>query len=187
MVMDVVVLAVFALSIFLAMHRGFALTVINFARVIVALALGFLFCDKLRDLLVEKTGLERWISEKLAAGYAKSLADVLRNSMTGIILQILSFALIVAVVFAVSIVLKHFLSRQYQGGFIGFADWLLGGLLGVCCGMFNVFLLLALILPVCGVFFPELMDKITASLASSYFAGDLYDNNLLLLIFHVFF
>ena len=55
--------------------------------------------------------------------------------------------------------------------------------MGVAVGAFYVFLFLALILPITGVIVPNLADNISHWFESSYFAGDLYDNNLLLIIF----
>lgn len=206
MVMDALVLAIFVLSIFLAMHRGFALTVISFVRVIASLVLGFLFCDDLRDFLLATT-VGDWFTEKiednltdsLSAAWADSpvqqmlpailqkqtdqLADTFTettlNSLTNLLLTILSFFLIVLGVSVVCLLLRHLFSKQYNDGFIGFMDWLLGGLMGIVCGLFAVFLFLALLPSLAATFAPELAEKITASLAASHFAGDLYDNNLL--------
>ena len=214
MVMDVLVLAVFAATVFLCMRRGFALTVIHFFRCAASLLLAFFFCGRLRTFLCEETSLGAWAEEKLrrSAGISaaekwqdtalyKSLPESLQDhssaltssfaeagldKLTYIIMGILSFLLIVIAVNLIAAILIRIFSRKYSGGFFGFLDWVLGGIMGVIIGTFSVFLFLALILPVSGLFSENLTEKIAASFQASYFAGDLYDNNFFFLLFRDF-
>ena len=82
--------------------------------------------------------------------------------------------------------LNHIFSKQYNGGFFGFLDWVLGAVMGALSGLFYVFVFLAIIAPVTALFMPGLSETLMESLAESRFAGSLYDNNFLLLIFRDF-
>ena len=215
MVMDIMTGIIFLGAVILSMRKGFALTVINFLRVIASIVLGILFCDDLRDWLLEKTGLGVWIEETLQ----KQMADTLTSawmetelyaalpemlqketltltgslagegaaSLSGMLLSMVSFFLIVLAVGLVCSLLSHIFSKQYNGGFFGLMDWLLGGIMGILSGLFYVFVFLALIVPVTSLFMPSLSETLMASFAESRIAGSLYDNNLLLLIFRDFF
>lgn len=214
MVMDVLVLVVFIFTVFLSMHRGFTLTVINFLRCIASLLLAFLFCSDLRDFLENSTGLGAWTKEKLQqtigdsaaeswqdTSLYQSLPELLRghsDSLTSslidsgidrvawIFLGIFSFLLIVIAVNLVTAILIWIFSKKYSSGFFGFLDWVLGGIMGIVAGAFAVFLFLALLLPVVSLFSADLAESLTASFHASHFAGDLYDNNFLLLLFRDF-
>ena len=102
-------------------------------------------------------------------------------------LSMVSFFLIVLAVGLVCSFLTRLFSKQYNGGFFGLLDWLLGGIMGLLSGLFYVFVFLALIVPVTALFMPGLSETLMASFAESRIAGSLYDNNLLLLIFRDFF
>lgn len=214
MVMDIVVGIIFVGAVILSMRKGFALTVINFIRVIASIVLGALFCDDVKAWILEKTGLGLWVEEKLqeqmadrlAAAWSEtelfemlpemlqketmaltsSLAGEGAASLSGTFLSILSFFLIVLAVGIVCSLLNHIFSKQYNGGFFGFLDWVLGAVMGALSGLFYVFVFLAIIAPVTALFMPGLSETLMESLAESRFAGSLYDNNFLLLIFRDF-
>ena len=214
MVMDIVVGIIFVGAVILSMRKGFALTVINFIRVIASIVLGALFCDDVKAWILEKTGLGLWMEEKLqeqmadrlAAAWSEtelfemlpemlqketmaltsSLAGEGAASLSGTFLSILSFFLIVLAVGIVCSLLNHIFSKQYNGGFFGFLDWVLGAVMGALSGLFYVFVFLAIIAPVTALFMPGLSETLLESLAESRFAGSLYDNNFLLLIFRDF-
>ena len=215
MVMDIIVGIIFIGAVVLSMRKGFALTVINFLRVIASIVLGVLFCDDVKAWLLEKTGLGLWIEEALqkqAAGVLASawsetelyamLPEMLQKetlaltgslagegaaSLSGMFLSILSFFLIVLAVGLVCSLLNRIFSKQYNGGFFGFMDWVLGGVMGLLSGLFYVFVFLALIAPVTALMMPGLSETLMESLAESRIAGSLYDNNILLLLFRDFF
>lgn len=214
MVMDIVVGIIFVGAVILSMRKGFALTVINFIRVIASIVLGALFCDDVKAWILEKTGLGLWMEEKLQEQMADRLAaawsgtelfemlpEMLQKetmaltsslagegaaSLSGTFLSILSFFLIVLAVGIVCSLLNHIFSKQYNGGFFGFLDWVLGAVMGALSGLFYVFVFLAIIAPVTALFMPGLSETLMESLAESRFAGSLYDNNFLLLIFRDF-
>jgi len=211
MVMDIMVGLIFVLAVFFSMRRGFALTVINFIRTVASLVLGFLFADDLRDWLLLKTGMGERLETKLeeelgsAAASAWGESDLfhalpellqrqsleLTGSLAGegalrlaeTLLTILFFFLIVMAVSLAASLLNRIFSKQYAGGFFGFVDWVLGGLMGIINGFLFVFVFLAAITPLTAMFMPGLSETLAESFAESRFAGSLYDNNLLLLIF----
>lgn len=215
MVMDIMTGIIFLGAVILSMRKGFALTIINFIRVIASIVLGVLFCGDLRDWLLEKTGLGLWIEETLQKRMADTLSsawaetdlyavlpEMLQKetlsltgslagegaaSLSGMLLSMVSFFLIVLAVGLVCALLNRIFSKQYNGGFFGLLDWLLGGIMGLISGLFYVFVFLALIVPVTALFMPDLSETLMASFAESRIAGSLYDNNLLLLIFRDFF
>ena len=106
--------------------------------------------------------------------------------LTHTFLTILSFFLIVLAVALVAALLSRIFSKQYQGGFLGFTDWLLGGVMGIISGLFYVFVFLAVITPLTAMFMPSLSETLAQSFSESRVAGDLYDNNFLLLFFRDF-
>ena len=198
MVMDIVVGIIFVGAVILSMRKGFALTVINFIRVIASIVLGALFCDDVKAWILEKTGLGLWMEEKLqeqmadrlAAAWSEtelfemlpemlqketmaltsSLAGEGAASLSGTFLSILSFFLIVLAVGIVCSLLNHIFSKQYNGGFFGFLDWVLGAVMGALSGLFYVFVFLAIIAPVTALFMPGLSETLMESLAESRFA-----------------
>lgn len=214
MVMDIMVLIIFIGAVFFSMRQGFALTVINFLRTVASLVLGFLFCDDVRDWLLEKTGLGLWLEGKLQAEISTAVTSTWEGSelyqmlprllqeqtaelggslagegalrLTHILLTLLSFFLIVLGVSLAASFLNRIFSKQYAGGFFGCMDWILGGLMGIINGFIFVFVFLAAITPLTAMFMPDLSETLTASFAESRIAGSLYDNNLLLLIFNDF-
>ena len=215
MVMDIMVGIIFFGSVFLSMRKGFALTVINFIRVVASAVLGILFHDDLRDWLLNQTGLGIWIQDTLQKRTAEAIASVWSETdifpllpeiirkealtvtdvlvsegiskLAETLLSILSFLLIVLAVGLVCSILNRIFSKQFNEGFVGFMDWFLGGVLGVLSGMFYVFVFLAVIVPVTSLFMPEMSETLMTSFAESKIAGSLYDNNILLLIFRDFF
>ncbi len=214
MIMDIAIMIIFCGAVFLSMHRGFALTVINFLKGIASVVLGFLFYDNLREYLLDHTAFGARIEEKIADIVADSVSSTLQDSslyqlLPGIFksqsdkvtealtaewvestvstaMGIFSFFLIILAISLISFVLTHLFSKKYRRGFFGFVDWLLGAVMGTILGAFYVFLFLALILPVTGIFVPGLADILSQSLSNSTFAQDLYNNNLLLFLFKIF-
>lgn len=160
MVMDIIIGIIFGVTVFLAMRKGFAITVIHFVQSIASLVLGFMFCDDLKLWLQTKTNMPEHV-----AG------------------NILSFGLIVIGVSLVCTVLAHIFSKQYNEGFLSFVDWVLGAGMGCCIGIFYVLVFLALITPITEFFMPDLSETLAASFSESYIAGKIYNHNVLLLFF----
>lgn len=203
MVMDIIIGIIFVVTVFLAMRKGFALTVIHFVQVIASLVLGFLFCDDLKLWFQTKTNLAELVTEKVASSWSAPkweglLPQILQEELdtaTGmlvqeaaqkmieILLSILSFGLIVIGVSLVCTILAHIFSKQYNEGFLSFVDWVLGAGMGCCIGIFYVLVFLALITPITEFFMPDLSETLAASFSESYIAGKIYNHNVLLLFF----
>lgn len=214
MVMDILLVVIFGFAVFFCMHRGFVMTVVGCLRSIAALVLGFLFCDDLRDFILSRTGLMDWLTGKVETAVSTALTEAFQDTalyaalprllreeataLTGslaaeglssiamIFLNLLSFLLIVLGVNLVAGILRHLLSKQYRGGFLGFVDWLLGGILGIVSGLICVSIFLAVVTPLTALLFPDLSDSLAASMEASRLAGPLYDNNPLLLLLGFF-
>lgn len=73
-------------------------------------------------------------------------------------------------------------SRRRKKSVIGAADRLAGAAAGAVKGIIVVFILLALLVPVVNLSDPGTSAAIMSQLASSQFAGSMYNNNLLLLV-----
>ena len=73
-----------------------------------------------------------------------------------------------------------------RGGFVGALDWFLGILMGILLGALSVLLFLALLFPLVGIFLPSYCDTVAGWMEGSYFAADLYNNNLLLILMRDF-
>ncbi len=203
MVMDIMIGIIFVVTVFLAMRKGFALTVIHFVQVIASIVLGFLFCDDLKLWFQTKTDMAEIVTEKVVSSWSEPkweglLPQILQEELdtaTGmlvqeaaqkmieILLSILSFGLIVIGVSLVCTILAHIFSKQYNEGFLSFVDWILGAGMGCCIGIFYVLVFLALITPITEFFMPDLSETLSASFGESYIAGKIYDHNVLLLFF----
>lgn len=207
MVMDIAILIVLILTIFLTMRKGFALSIVSFFKGFVSLIIAWIFCDDAADWLMNQTEvgiktMER-ITEGLSAKWETSdiylaLPDLFKEGgsqlseslildgsakLAQILLTIICFVLIVVVLRLVLAIIGSAFSHRNNKGFTGKIDWLLGLILGMILGVIYVFLFLALLVPVAGLIAPEHCQTIMGWLDSSMIAGDLYNNNLLLILF----
>lgn len=73
MIMDILVLILFALTIFFAMRRGFVMTVVSFLRGIATIVIAWFFCDDLAVLL--------WI-KRFGTALASKIQGVLTETWT---------------------------------------------------------------------------------------------------------
>ena len=72
MIMDILVLAVFALSIFLSLRKGFAAALAGFFKGIAAVVLACFFCDDLAAMLLK----EAWTQFGEITGNTASVAVI---------------------------------------------------------------------------------------------------------------
>ena len=211
MIMDIAVLAVLVLTVFFTMRKGFAMSVVGFCKGFVSLIIAWLFCDDMAAWLMESTGAGKVIAEKISDGLSSrwetsdiymALPDLFKESgnsaagtlitggsykLAGIFLTIICFAAIIILLRVILLFVGRSLSHKYNDGFAGTMDWFLGLVLGTVLGILYVFLFLALLFPVVGLFMPSQCETVSGWLDSSFVAGDLYDNNLLLILFRDFF
>ena len=207
MKMDITVIVIFALTIFLTMRKGFIGTIAGFMKGILSVAAAYFLASPLAALIEgSKIGeaTEYRISEALStkldsseifstlpgmfkqgaesatSGFiAKSAAEI--NHAAWIVL---SFALILIVVrIFLGLMVSMVKSSRDKEGFTGTVDWILGLIMGMILGLIVVFLFLALLFPVASLIVPDRAQDIMSWFDGSFFAQDLYDNNLLLLIF----
>lgn len=210
MIMDLLVLTIFALSIFFSMRHGFAETLAGFMKGTLAVVAAWLLCGKLSRFLLNIPVLRNFASERIQQGLTakwensylynllptlftkgeNSISDAIINEGVAKILwlffTIISFLIILITIRIVASLLERRFSHRRHGGFIGLSDRLLGLLLGSVIGIFNVMLILALILPAAGLFVPSLSKAIPTWFESSLLAKDIYDNNLLLILLRDF-
>ena len=207
MKMDIAVIVIFALTMFLSMRRGFLYTVAGFFKGIASIVVAYLFCGTVGSW-IEVTSVgeatELRITEALSTKWEDSqlymaLPDILKDNSdeisSGVIANsaheinhyawmIFSFIIIVVVIRIVCGILMDALKKSREKeGFAGTLDWLLGLIMGIIIGIFVVFLCLALLFPVASLVAPGHAEDIMAWFDGSFFAQDLYDNNILFLLF----
>ena len=119
-------------------------------------------------------------SFSISSGFiAETAADI--NHVAWIVL---SFVLIIIVIrIVLGLLVNMVKSSRDKEGFTGTVDWILGLIIGMVIGLFTVFLFLALLFPVASIVAPGHSQEIMLWFDGSFFSQDLYDNNLLLLIF----
>jgi len=206
--MDIAILAVLILTIFFSMRKGFAMSVVSFFKGFASLIVAWFFCDDLADYAMNKTEIgQRTISainENVSAKWENSdiymaLPELFKGDggedfssaliqngaakIAYILLTIICFVLIVVVLRGGLALIGKLFSHQNNEGFTGAIDWFLGLILGIIVGILYVFLFLALLVPVVSLFIPQHCETIMGWLDNSFIAGDLYDNNLLLVFF----
>ena len=211
MILDIAILSVMVLTIFFSMRKGFAMSVVGFFKGFVSLFIAWVFCDDLAVWLARSTSVGTRIAEKVSSGLSvkwessdiyQALPDLFKDNGNGtaadaliidgsakianLFLTIISFVAIVFLLRVVLVAVGHIFSHHGNEGFVGIMDWLLGLLLGAILGIVYVFVFLALLLPVVGLFMPENCETVLGWLDNSLIAGDLYDNNILLILFRDF-
>ena len=210
MVMDILILAVLVLTIFFSMRKGFAMSVAGSFKGFVSLIAAWIFCDDMAAWLM-KSSVGTAITEKINRGLSvkwessdiyMALPDLFKENggnaaagslitegsskIASLLLTIICFAAIIFLLRVVLSLVGRAFSHRYHDGFAGIMDWILGLFLGIILGVIYVFVFLALIVPVVGLFMPEHCETVMGWLDSSVIAGDLYNNNILLVLFRDF-
>lgn len=208
MIMDLIVLVIFALTIFISIRRGFALCLAKFTKGIVSVVISWLVCDDIARFLIDRSPVGERVSEKIASklsfkweqsdiynaipklfkegtsNFSGELITRGASKITELILVILCFILVLVILRAVLGLFVRVAKRsRRKNGVAGKVDKIFGLLLGSITGAFYVFLFLALLLPVGGLFFPEHLPQIMGWFDGSIYSQDLYDNNLILILF----
>lgn len=208
MALDITILVILILTIFLTMRRGFVLSVVSFFKGFVSLIIAWVFCDDAAGWLINKTEVGIRTMERINQGLSSkwessdiymALPDLFKENggsqlsdslildgsakLAQILLAIICFVLIVAAIRLVLAIIGSLFSHKNNDGFAGKVDWLMGLVLGLVLGVLYVFVFLALLVPVAGLVAPEYCQTIVAWLDESMVAGDLYNNNLILILF----
>ena len=193
------------------MRRGFAAAVVGFLRGIISVIVAYLLCGWVGKYITTKTQVGTLLESKIkdtlsnswedsaiykaipslfksgSDGFTTDLINDGAEKITSIIISILSFIIILVVIrLFLGLVLRLF-SARHRDGVIGFMDRFLGTLLGVVFGAFFVMAFLALVFPILGLVAPSQCETVLSWFDNSFFAKDLYDNNLLLVLFRDFF
>lgn len=207
MFLDIAVGAIVIVSMVFGFRRGFVYTFIHTVDWLLAAVAAFIWSPNLSEYLQENTDLFSWLYGKISDKFAESLGNatisfnvlpkVLADSLNSVasdlsgslalrlsnaLFMVFSFILIVLAVKLVLWLVLGLLSKKHNGGFVGFVDGACGLAAGFVRGMFIVFVLLAVMLPLVSLLSPENIEKASDMLDSAIIAGDLYDNNLLLVI-----
>lgn len=211
MKMDIAVILIFALTIFLTMRKGFVSTVAGFLKGIASVVVAYFLAGPLGSF-IEGTSvgaatefrISEEISQKITSSEAYDLlpgifkedADSLSSGFVAstaseinhIAWVVLSFVLIIIVIrIVLGLLVNMVRSSRDKEGFTGTVDWFLGLIIGIVIGLFVIFLFLALLFPVASIVAPGSSGDIMLWFDGSFFSQDLYDNNLLLLIFRSIF
>lgn len=204
MILDLILLGIFALTLFISMRKGFMHILAMFLKGVVSVVIAYFGAGplgglienspigkasrlKILDLLVSKwqgsdmyQALPGFFRE---AGTADSAIDSAATTINHVAWGVLAFIIIfLGIRIVVGILTKMISSSREKEGFAGSVDWFLGLVMGIIMGVFMVFLFLALLFPVASIVAPGSVSQIMGWFDGSIFAQDLYDNNLLLLI-----
>ena len=207
MVLDIIVAIIIIFAMVQGFRRGFIFTFIHTVGWLLAVILGFVWAPHVKLLLLEKTGLYPALEGRLAdkfteamsnsqlsfdsmpailsgklEAFAGNVAGAMSENLADLLFTIISFLLVVFVIKLLLWLVLCLLSKKHNEGFTGFLDGALGLLSGFVKGLILVFVLLALLVPVMGMIGGDLTETTLKALDESYFAKDLYDNNLILLI-----
>jgi uncharacterized membrane protein required for colicin V production len=209
---DALVIVIMIFSIARAFHNGFVYTVMNAAGWLVSAAAAVALYPLIINVLSTRSAAYEALKNGVIKRFQTHLDAQIGNIMDGVpdtlksivdtIIDTLSVSLaggIASVCFSVAtfvILLLAFklvsaliiclFSKRFHRGVIRFVDGLSGLAAGAVIGMFRVFVVLALIMPLSLLISKDANVFVSDSLFSSIFAGDLYDNNLLLLILNDF-
>lgn len=207
MIIDIILLAIFVITVAVNLHRGFIPAVAKLLSGVVSIVIAYIFCGKAVAIIEDRTSFLSLLSERIArfitmhvqtTGLYNSIPEVFREAtngfteklavenadkLAGISLSIICFVVILLVLrFFLGFISGIVVKSRNEDGAIGKTDRLLALLVGCVLGIINVFILLALIFPVTDMFFPESAAEVMAWFDSSRAAQDLYDNNLLLIL-----
>ena len=206
---DIAVCVVVFISAVCYAHIGFVRTVISLIQWVACLACGLFFADDIKNFIYE-IGIGKNIEKSIAAGLAEkaeesqilktvpslfkdwagSAADYAANetaaSITGIIITVFAFLMLILAVKLVLFAITHLLSKKYHDGPLAFIDSTGGMIIGVVLGVFYVFVAMALLVLIMNWLPEGAADTVRSYLDSSYFSGILYDNNPLLTMVHLF-
>lgn len=205
-IMDMITIAILLASTVLGARKGFALTMVSFMQWFVCIICGFIFCGRMKDLLMDYTELDESIAAMikdhiqttieesstyhalpdLFGGFMESQAETAAGStaeaITSSLLTVIAF---LAVVFGIKIIafaIVRLFSRRYNEGLTGVVDGFLGFLFGIARGLILILVFYALLVPVLSLLWPGLSEAITGAIDDAYLAKLLYDENVLLIL-----
>lgn len=202
---DIVLAIIFVLSTAQGLKAGFISTLFHSAGWIASLVLAFLSYPFVSDLIRNKTILYDSIydriflklngdppvsEDQMAGGFPSimenlvdsarnNMATVLATSFSTIIFHIAIFIAMAILIRIAFLIISSIVGVRRGRGLTGFADGFLGMIMGAVRGILLIFIFLAVLIPISNL---SSGMTISTALETSFFAGTLYDNNLLLLI-----
>jgi len=206
MILDILIAVVVIMAMVLGFRAGFLYTFLHTIGWIISLVLAFVWTPKASGFLLENTNLyerihgamsvkfaDAFAVERLAATLPSLLKDMISslsrlaseaaaNAVSDFLFAVTAFLLMVILIKLALFFLISLLSKKKNAGFRGVIDGLLGLIMGFIKGIFVVFVLLAIMIPILGIFDTGLASAVCDSLDSSYFARTLYDNNIFVLV-----
>ena len=203
MLLDLLVFGIVIISAIWYAHKGFSKSVRSTLEWVACIALGLFFCDDIARFLKDspvggsmRSGFEEKFSGVLGdspavsatpeiwRGWTESVMDdaagAAADAVTGIVLSVLSFALLLFAIKVTLFITSRIFSKQYNDGVIGWVDGFAGGVLGVILGVIYVLIMMALLIPVMNWLAPEATEAVRNALDASFVSGCIYDNNPLL-------
>ena len=206
MILDIMIIVVFLICALRGKSQGFLDSLVRLAAISGGVIIGILNTDRLRSLLFalpiddimklkltkkfngQDIDLLKFIPKVLRTKFEDFGIDGITttvNRFTNLSITIISFSIIVGLVWFISILLRRrILSGRKRKNLLGTVDSSVGLLFGAIKGAILIFLLLALMFPFTTLFAPEQIHALNEQLNNSYIAGYLYDVNPLIYFMH---
>ena len=146
--------------------------------------------EKIAERIAENTGsaadaamtgipdIIRDILNKAVDSAANAIAQSVSDSLSDLIFNIIGFLVIALAIKLVFFILTMLFSKEKNRGIIGGIDGFFGIFAGALKGLILVYILLALMVPISGLWGSTFLSD---GLDSSILGGYLYDNNLILM------
>ena len=206
MILDVIIAFIIILAMAFGFREGFFYTLLHMAGWIISIVAAFVLASKFKTFLLGNTDLYGRIHSSLANRFTDAIsidrisatlptvlkdlidsltrqaAEAASTSVANLFFTLIAFLIVMSAIKLILFLLLLLLSKRHNGGARGIIDGILGLLMGFIKGVFAVSVLLAVMIPLTGLFDAALSRTLTGWLDSSYFAGTLYDNNILILI-----
>lgn len=206
MLLDIIIVLIVLISAFIGKRMGIATTIINLLKWLAVMVLGIVLTGPIKNCLIENTTIDDWLNSRLGESMVtttnldlpeflpnamsnsietanESLAYSVANSVVGIFMTLIALLLLIITIGVITAILSSIFSKKHNAGnLIGATDGLIGLVFGIARGALIVFIFLALLVPIAGLFFPEQVPSLSDSLNSSFFAGKVYDGNPLLIL-----
>lgn len=207
MILDILIILIIAAAGILGYRKGFVHTLIHSVGWAISLVFAYLLTPGGCDYAKDRTGLYPWIHtivEKkcdvsmsaidtmtnslppgiapAVEGYSSDIVGGIADQVTNIFATILVFAALFVIFKLIFFFFQLRFSKDYNDGFVNFADGLFGMLFGFFKGFLLVLVLLAAMLPLINMLSTGLTELLTEQLAASHIASLLYDDNLILML-----
>lgn len=206
MVLDIIVIVIVLSTMVQGYRHGFLQTFIHTVGWIIALAVSYTWSPKVKTFILDKTNFYQFVYDNIfdkvnttmspqeiqstlptiiqefVTKLTGSFSDSLATGLSDLLFTIISFLVVVMAIQLVLHLIFSLLGKGHNDGLPGFFDGFTGLLFGFIKGVLLVFFLLALMFPIASLAAPNVMTFLMHNLESSRLAGDLYNNNLILLV-----